>query len=222
MDPPGPPAAVVVDEWPLVRLGIAQALLSVDIGVLADVSKGEEAVRLVKAGSAAYLLLGSFRDLSLPETAQRARALRSPPKLVVLADHIARHDLVALRAAGVDALLPRAVGPSELTDALTRVAAGERVVAPALMSLLVGAFSPAAPGDDEAGSGARPDPDALTRKELEVLARLAEGRSNREIAEALFISPATVKSHLSHIYVKLRVAGRQEAMAQAVALGLLS
>ena len=62
----------------------------------------------------------------------------------------------------------------------------------------------------------------LTRKELEVLARLAEGRSNREIAGALYVTPATVKTHLAHIYTKLGVTGRQEALARAVALGLLS
>lgn len=221
MDRPGPPAAVVVDEWPLVRLGIAQTLRSVDIAVLADVAQGEEGVRAAEAGSARYLLLGTFRDLPLPETARRARALPSPPRVLVLVDHIGRDDLVALRAVGIDALLPRSVGPAELADALSRVAKGERVVAPALLSLLVGYLGSPGAVDEDAPPPTGDLPDALTRKELEVLARLAEGRSNREIGEALFITPATVKSHLAHIYVKLGVAGRQEAMARAVALGLL-
>ncbi len=94
------------------------------------------------------------------------------------------------------------------------------MVAPALLSLLMGVIAPADPalaGAERSGSHR----EVLTRKELEVLARLAEGRSNREIADALFVTPATVKSHLAHIYVKLGVTGRQEAMARAVALGLL-
>lgn len=222
MDQQGPPTAVVVDEWPLVRVGIAQTLRSLDIAVLAEVSHAEEAVRVVEARRARYLLIGAARDLTLPETARRARALAAPPKILVLVDQIGREDVGALRAVGIDALLPRSVSPGDLADAVARVRRGERVVAPALLSVLVRFLGPAGPAGD-ADAVALPDgrPEALTRKELEVLARLSEGRTNREIAEALYITPATVKSHLAHIYVKLGVAGRQEAMARAVALGLL-
>lgn len=220
VDSVGAPTAVVVDEWPLVRLGVAQVLRSIDIAVLAEVAKAEEGVRAADNGTAGYFLLGACRDLSLSEAARRARALRTPPRLLVLVDHIGRGELGALRAVGIDALLPRSAAPNELADAVKRVAKGERVVAPALLSLLMGVIAPADPvaENPQAGTSHR---EALTRKELEVLACLAEGRSNREIADALFVTPATVKSHLAHIYVKLGVAGRQEAMARAVALGLL-
>lgn len=224
MDQQGPPTAVVVDEWPLVRLGVTQALRVVGMDVVADVAFADEAVRAVGASGAGYLLLGLHRDLSLAESARRAKALPSPPKVLVLVESIGREDLLALRGVGIDALLPRSVGAVELGAAIRRVAEGERVVAPALLSLLVGALGPAAePKDDEASPGRRSPGQAepLTRKELEVLARLAEGRSNREIADALFVTQATVKSHLAHIYVKLGVPGRQAAMARAVALGLL-
>lgn len=220
MQQSSPPTAVAVDEWPLVRLGITQALRAVDIAVVAEVALGDEAIRAVEYFGARYLLLGNYRDLSLAEAARRAKSLPSPPLVLVLVDHIGREDLMALRAVGIDALLPRSVSPSELADALRRVGKGERVVAPALLSLLVGALGPAAAVEGRRGLvGGEADP--LTRKELEVLARLAEGRSNREIATALFVTQATVKSHLAHIYVKLGVTGRQEAMARAVALGLL-
>lgn len=224
MDQKGPPTAVAVDEWPLVRLGITQALRSVGISVVAEVRHGHDGVRAVERSGAAYLLLGSHRDLSLVETARRAKALESPPKVLVLIDQIAREDLLALRTVGIDALLPRSVGAVELGLAIKRVALGERVVAPALLSLLVGALGPAegaAAGGGQAQRTPTHDADPLTRKELEVLARLAEGRSNREIAAALYVTQATVKSHLAHIYVKLGVPGRQAAMARAVALGLL-
>ena len=187
-----PPTAVAVDEWPLVRLGIAQALRAAGVAVVAEVAK-------------------------------RAKGLAQPPLVVVLVDSLGVDQMRALRAVGIDALLPRSVSPAELADALKRVAKGERVVAPALLSLLVSALGPseAPPAAEAGGYGRRKDDEPLTRKELEVLARLAEGRSNREIADALFVTPATVKSHLAHIYVKLGVTGRQEAMARAVALGLL-
>lgn len=220
----GPPTAVAVDEWPLVRLGITQALRIVGISVVAEVAQGGDAVRAVEASGAGYLLVGNHRDLSLAETARRAKALASPPKVLVLVDHIGRDDLLALRAVGIDALLPRSVGAVELGLAIQQVAQGERVVAPALLSLLVGALGPAVNTGEERRRGTTAvvhDAESLTRKELEVLARLAEGRSNREIADALFVTQATVKSHLAHIYVKLGVAGRQAAMARAVALGLL-
>jgi len=221
VDHNGAPTAVVVDEWPLVRLGVAQVLRSIDIAVVAEVSTADEGVRAADVGKAHYFLLGACRDLSLSEAARRARSLPAPPRVMVLVDHIDRGELGALRAVGIDALLPRSATPGELTDALQRVTKGERVVAPALLSLLMGVIAPADPalaGASQTGTGHR---EALTRKEMEVLARLAEGRSNREIADALFVTPATVKSHLAHIYVKLSVTGRQEAMARAVALGLL-
>ena len=221
MDQPGPPTAVVVDEWPLVRLGVSQVLRGIDMTVVAEVANAEEGVRAADVGAARYFLLGACRDLSLAEAARRAKALRLSPKVIVLVDHIGRGELGALRAVGIDGLLPRSASPSELSDAMARVAKGERVVAPALLSLLMGVIAPADPALAGTEHAAGTHREVLTRKELEVLARLAEGRSNREIAEALFVTPATVKSHLAHIYVKLGVAGRQEAMARAVALGLL-
>ncbi|HVM01971.1 MAG TPA: response regulator transcription factor [Acidimicrobiales bacterium] len=220
MDRTGPPAAVVVDEWPLVRLGVVQVLRSLDIAVAAEVATAEDGVRAAGNGGARFFLLGACRDLALSDAARQVKSLAAPPRVLVLVDHIGRGELGALRAVGIDALLPRSAAPAELADALRRVAAGERVVAPALLSLLMGVIAPAEPGPAAAGQAAG-HREALTRKELQVLARLAEGRSNREIADALFVTPATVKSHLAHIYVKLGVTGRQEAMARAVALGLL-
>lgn len=219
MDHQGPSTAVAVDEWPLVRLGIVQVLRAIGITVVADVALGDAAVRATESSGARYLVIGSHRDLSRAEVARRVRALSDPPKILVLVEQISRDDLLALRAVGIDALLPRSVGPGDLADAVARVDAGERVVAPALLSLLVGALGPL--GDD---TSAGPNADRLvplTRKELEVLARLSDGLSNSEIAQALYVTPATVKSHLTHIYGKLGVASRQEAIARAVTLGLL-
>ena len=82
------------------------------------------------------------------------------------------------------------------------------------MPALVGVVSA---GTDQS----RGDPAVLTTKEHEVLARLADGLSNDDIATAMYVSPATVKTHLSHIYAKLGVGTRHEALARAVALGLL-
>ena len=218
MDRPGPTTAVVVDEWPLVRVGMVQALRGADIAVVAQAGGGEEGIRQAQSRGVAYLLLGAHRDLAPAEAARRAKALEPAPKVVVLLDQVVRDELAVLAGVGVDAFLVRSVHPAELTAAIRRVIKGERVVAAPLLSLLVGGLAA-----DEALDGASDDTGgiALTRKELEVLVRLAEGRSNREIAEVLFVTPATVKTHLAHIYAKLGVSGRQQATARAVALGLL-
>ena len=217
MDGPGSATAVVVDEWPLVRVGMVQALRSADISVVAQSGTGEEGVRQVQARGAGYLLIGAHGDLPPTEAARRAKGLANPPVVIVLLEQVDREDLGALAAAGVDGFLVRSVHPAELAAAIRRVKKGERVVAAPLVSLLVGGLSLESGAGEPSGDAGS----ALTRKELEVLIRLAEGRSNREIAEVLFVTPATVKTHLAHIYAKLEVAGRQQAMERAMALGLL-
>lgn len=210
---PAAPTAVIVDEWPLVRLGIAQALRTAGVRVAGEAANGEDGLRMVQAGEATFLLLGTARDASMADLVRRVRAGAHVPKIVALFDHPGREELVAVVSLGVDAVLVRSARPEEVADAVTRLEKGERVVAPVLVPLLVGVLRPA---DEEAG-----EEGVLTRKEIEVLLRLAEGRSNREIAEALYITPATVKTHLAHIYAKLGVADRHEALARAVELGLL-
>lgn len=209
-----PPAtAVVVDEWPLVRLGIGQALRSLSVHVAVELSAGSDAVRRAADAGAGWLLLGAFRDVPALDVIRKARALDPTPRLVVLLDHVNREGLATLLTAGVDAVLARTVGLEELADAVRRVHKGERVIGPALLPLLVGVLG--SPAEQQGGD------EVLTRKELEVLSRLAEGRSNKDIADALFVTQATVKTHLAHIYTKLGVTGRQEAVARAVELGLL-
>lgn len=191
--------------------------------MVGEVGGAIEGLRLLNETGAGWLLLGTHRDIVGVEAVRRARALEHRPRVAVLLDHVSRDSLAALLSLGVDALLVRSVGPDELADALSRVERGERVVAPSLLPLLVGVLGTTGPdplGDDAATAGLSGD-NALTRKELEVLTRLAEGRSNKEIADALFVAPATIKTHLAHIYTKLGVAGRQEAVARAVELGLL-
>ncbi|MEO7837609.1 MAG: response regulator transcription factor [Acidimicrobiales bacterium] len=217
MDGPDAGTAVVVDEWPLVRVGMVQALRSADIAVVAQTGNGEEGVRQVHARQAGYLLLGAHGDLPPTEGARRAKALARPPRVVVLLEQVTRDDLAVLAAAGVDGFLVRSVHPAELATAMRRVIKGERVVAAPLLSLLVGGMNLASAEDSGRGGVGS----ALTRKELEVMVRLSEGRSNREIAEVLFVTPATVKTHLAHIYAKLGAAGRQQAVERAVAMGLL-
>lgn len=207
--------AVVADEWPLVRLGIVHALRSRGVDVIAEARDGEEALQHLAGRGATFLVIGPVRDLAAPDVAKRAVKIAPDVKVLVLVDAVRREELAVLAGSGADALLVRSVNAVDLLDALDRVARGERVIAPALVPMLMGGVNGPAPTEDAAAGG------ELTRKELEIVARLVEGGTNREIAEALFVTPATVKTHLSHIYAKLGVAGRQEAIGEAMARGLL-
>lgn len=232
-------AAVVVDEWPLVRTGLTSTLEAAGVAVVAAVASAEEGVRRAGAAGARWVVLGAPGDLSLLDAARRAKALRPAPAVLVLLGPVTGDDLQQLLAAGVEGFLVRSSHPDEVVAAMRRVAGGERAVAPSLLPVLVGMLAPAGeaagagdaapdgpapggPAPDGAGAGSGAEAARrLTRKEVQVLGALARGRSNREIADDLFVTPATVKTHLAHIYDKLAVTGRREAVARAVALGLL-
>jgi DNA-binding NarL/FixJ family response regulator len=171
-------------------------------------------VRSAAAAQAQLVVLGSHGDQPIGDTVRRAKQLPQAPDVVVLLEQTDREELTMLLGAGVDALLVRCIGEAELGDALARLLAGERVVSPALLPILVGVMDLARRDGDQDG--------LLTSKEREVLARLAEGRSNQSIAAALSVTPATVKTHLAHIYEKLGAQNRHDALHRAVALGLLT
>ncbi len=203
---------MVVDDWELVRLGLRAVLGQLGVWVIAEAGLARDGLRAVRSAAAGLLVLGETTDLPPRVAVTRAKALPDAPIVLALAAVPDPEELAGLLAAGVDGLLLRSAGADELAGALERLRAGERSVAPALLPLLVGVINLA-----PAGPGAP----LLTDKEREVLARLAEGRSNRAIAEALSVSPATVKTHLAHIYEKLGASNRRDALVRAIARGIL-
>jgi DNA-binding NarL/FixJ family response regulator len=136
---------------------------------------------------------------------------------MLLVDHAESPDVARLLNLGADALLLRTARADELADAVLRLKAGERVVASALAVGTIGRVGPLMDvSHDEATRRS-----GLSPKELEVLAELASGSTYMQIAEALIVTQATIKTHLVHIYKKLGVKNRHEAIARALALGLL-
>jgi DNA-binding NarL/FixJ family response regulator len=206
----GAEAAVVVDQWALLRLGITAVLQAVDVDVVAEEASGRDGLLRARALEPGLLVLGAMADLPVAEAVVQARQLPVQPLVLVLVSALAPAELRELMRSAPDGVLVRSAGAEELRDAVVRMRTGERVVAPALLGAVMDGLQA---GEAQAGP--------LTTKEQEVLARLAEGRSNQQIAEAMFVTPATVKTHLSNIYTKLGVANRREALARAVALGLL-
>jgi DNA-binding NarL/FixJ family response regulator len=217
--------AVIIDHWPMLRLGLSRVLQGIDVRVVGEAAAAVEGLRLARAENADLVLLGDHPGGDAVDAVRQAARLPSTPSVVVLVGQVDSDIVGALLQAGADALLVRSAGPDELADAVGRTLEGERVVSPAIMPLLVGAVASAATPTGAAARAAASDAPAgdvqLTAKEREVLAWLADGRSNQEIADALFVTPATVKTHLAHIYTKLQVKGRQQALARAVALGFI-
>jgi len=209
---PGRSTVVVIDQWPLVRVGVARALQAVDLRVVGEGTDGQDARQLARELAPDLVVLGSHLDSPPSETVRALCGTGADMNVLVLVDQAGREELAAMLEAGAKGLCARSATPEELGDAAKQVLAGERVVARSLLPALVGLVGPQEGGDEVA---------VLTPKERQVLAWVARGHSNREIAEGLFMAPGTVKTHLAHIYAKLGVNDRHEAMARGIALGLL-
>lgn len=202
----------MVEDVALLRLGVTAVLEPIGVDVVAETSTGRDLPRLCDEHEVDIILMGHVTDVPPAELVQRVRALSNPPLILALLLRTHREELASLLALDVNGLVVRSVQADELALSVERVLKGERVVAPALLSALVGAVTATDEVDDDL---------SLTRREREVLGLLAEGRSNREIADDLFVTLATVKTHVAHVYAKLGARNRNEAIGRAVSLGLL-
>jgi DNA-binding NarL/FixJ family response regulator len=202
--------AVVADSTALVRAGLMATLTAAGVGAF-EVARSNELFGTLH--EAELVIIGTLADTRLVDVVRRIKILHKRLPVVVLMNLATREELVELLALGTDAILLRSISTVELVLALEQVTRHEVVIAPALQSSL-GVDSISNPVPEDAG--------ALTAREREVLGLLAEGRSNREIASALFVTLATVKTHLAHIYEKLGASNRNEALSHAVRSGLLT
>jgi DNA-binding NarL/FixJ family response regulator len=217
------PGVVVVDRLPLVRAGMAAALGSMEVNEARSPADGVEVVR---RHGARVLVLG---DATVEEAGQVLAELQAyDVQVVVLLAKASRDDIVQLLSGGVAGLVLRSTTAPELRAAVETVLSGQRAVGPVFVPLLVGFDAEASHPDAARGVGeatawglGEPAEGLLTHKEREVLTRLAQGATNQQIAAALFVTPATVKTHLAHIYAKLEVTDRHEAVSRGVSLGLL-
>ena len=205
--------AIVVDEFAFVRLGITAVVEPLGIDVVAETHSGRELVSMTAVERPELVVIGTPADLPLVDVVER---LRRRCVVVGLVTRASDKDVGLLVALGVDGIALRNGSTHEFATVVDRVLKGEKVVVPALLPALTGRLQLRSHGDDDAAGV------PLTFREREVLAFLAEGRSNREIAGALSVSVATVKSHLVHIYDKLGAANRNEAVGRAVAAGILA
>ncbi|HEX5267740.1 MAG TPA: response regulator transcription factor [Acidimicrobiales bacterium] len=207
-----PTTLVVVDQWPLVRMGIGRALPTISFRLLEELGSAGRARVVIRSRRPALVVLGAHLEEDPAAVTQVAKDAGA--RVVALVDRARRPELVALATAGADGILAASSTGEELLAGVRTVLDGGRALSPSLVPALAGVVTPT--------GSTTPDGAAdLTDRERQILAHLVRGARNREIAEDLFLSPATVKTHLNHIYVKLEVRGRQEAAARALELGLV-
>ena len=201
---------LLVDDHPVVRMGL-RGMLDAEPGltVIGEASDGVEGLAVAVAERPDIVLM----DLRMPggdgvEATGRILAAAPGVRVMVLTTYESDRDILRAIEAGASGYLLKDASPKELADAVRAAARGETVLAPSVASTLVRQVR-------------RPAPPALSARETEVLRLVSGGLTNAEIGKRLFISEATVKTHLLRVFNKLDVADRTAAVTTAMRHGLL-
>ena len=208
---------LIVDDQDLVRHGLRMILELGGIDVVGEAADGDAAVAAVAELAPDVVLM----DVRMPgtdgvEATRQIVGAGAAARVIVLTTFdLDQHVVDALRAGAVGFLL-KDVTAEGLVDAVRRAAAGEPVLAPAVLARVMGHFSARPP------VSANPPPGFadLSEREREILALIGAGRSNAEIADELVISMATVKTHVRHVFAKLDLRDRAQAVVAARDAGL--
>jgi DNA-binding NarL/FixJ family response regulator len=206
---------VLVDDQALVRQGLRLLLELAGIEVIGEAAEGAAAVDLVREVRPDVVLM----DLRMPgmDGVEATRLLAADGvRVLVLTTFDTDENVAEALRAGAAGFLLKDVTSEGLVDAVRRAVAGEPVMAPGVLARLMDHYAARPPGVPvlPAGFG------ELSDREVEVLARIGAGRSNSEIAAELVISMATVKTHVRHIFAKLDLRDRAQAVVVAREAGL--
>lgn len=214
-----PIRVLIADDQRVVREGLTMVLgLLHDVDVVGAASDGDEAVILAAELHPDVILM----DLRMPrcDGVQATRLLceRAPgTKVVILTTYADDRSVLDALRAGARGYLTKDAGGAEIRQALQQVLDDQAVIDPTVQHHLVDAITSALPEDASPPS----PPGGLTPREAEVLALIAAGLSNIEIAERLVVSEGTIKSHINHILAKIHARDRAQAVAYAYQHGLL-
>ena len=206
---------VVADDQTAVREGLVLLLdLLDDVEVVGAAADGEEAVRLVDEHGADVVLM----DLRMPRldgvaATRRIRTEHPATQVVVLTTYAEDADILTALGSGALGYLTKDAGRAQIAQAIRAAAAGQAVLDPAVQQRLLAAASAASVPIFGPPTGTAPD--GLTPREVDVLRLIASGLSNREIASRLFLSEATVKSHINRLFAKTGVRDRAQAVQYA-------
>jgi DNA-binding NarL/FixJ family response regulator len=200
---------LIADDHPIVRDGLRGMFTGRGFEVVGEAANGAEAVAMAERLRPDVVLM----DLRMPDTdgvaaiTELAR-LGNPARVLVLTTYDTDSDVLPAIEAGATGYLLKDAPREDLFRAVEAAARGEAVLSPAVASRLMGRMR-------------EPVRETLSQRELEVLTLVARGSTNKEAAKKLFISEATVKTHLIHVYAKLGVKDRAAAVAVAFERGLL-
>jgi len=210
---------LIADDHAVVREGTRQILeREADIDVVAEAADGEEAVRMADKSSPDVIIM----DIAMPkmdgiEATKQIKSLHPNIAILILTAYDDDQFVFNLIEAGAAGYLLKSVRGHELVEAVRAVNAGESVLHPAIARKVLNRFAPAA--------GKEPKQrvlEVLSDREVEVLQLAARGLSNQDIANELCLSLRTVQAHLGHIFNKLQVSSRTEAVVRALKEGWIT
>jgi len=215
------PRVVIADDQTLVRSGFRLILNAAGIPVVAEAADGREASAAVLKHRPDVVLM----DIRMPEldgleATRHILAAQPGPdlRIIILTTFDLDQYVYAALAAGASGFLLKDVSPEHLVAAIRLVRSGDALLAPSITRRLVSRFAPQAGGSCALGR----DLSVLTPRELEVLGLIARGLSNAELASALTLSEATIKTHVARILSKLGLRDRVQAVVLAYETGLVS
>lgn len=210
---------LIADDHAVVREGTRQLLEhEPDLEVVAEAGDGEEALELAGKTNPDVALV----DISMPkmdgiETTKRLKTLYPNIAVLILSAYDDDQFVFSLLEAGAAGYLLKTIRGRELVEAVHSVHAGESVLHPTIARKVLNRFAPPT-GKQESHK----HDDILTEREIEVLKFASRGLNNQEIADELFLSLRTVQAHLGHIFNKLKVSSRTEAVVRALKEGWIT
>lgn len=211
---------IITDDHQLVREGVEAMLRGVpDIEVIGTVSSGEEAINLARSNRPDVVLM----DILMPgmtgiEAARWIKEIDDTIRVIMVTVEISKEYVTAAVKSAVDGYLPKNVSKDILLEAVRSVYKGERYFNEAVKKLIFEDFYTV----EKSKNPKKTLPNQLTKREMEVLALVASGKANKEVAEALFISVKTVETHKTHILIKLGLNNNSELIRYAVKNNIIS
>ena len=211
-----PIRVLIVDDHPVVRQGVKNVLAyHSDIQVVGEAENATELFRELDNYNPDLILL----DVRMPgasgiEVARRLKTQYNWIRIIILTTYDDDEYLADAIQAGAEGYLLKSASPAVLAGAIRRVAQGERLISPSLMDTMLREFQVMAQAQDSGRFG-------LTDEELEILSLIADGSTNREIAQTMFISEVTAKRKVQEIMEKLGASNRAQAAAEAARRGLV-
>jgi DNA-binding NarL/FixJ family response regulator len=214
---------VLADDQRLVRESLATLLGLLDgIELVATASDGEEALALAARHDPDIVLM----DLRMPrmdgiEATSLLRERQPNVRVIALTTYADDESVLGVLRAGARGYLTKDASSQDIRSAILTVAAGDAALDPAVQCHVVAALAGNGVGPPDPSSPPAPElPDDLTPREAEVLALIAEGLTNAEIAERLVVSPTTIKSHINHLFAKAGLRDRTQAVNYAYRTGI--